>query len=154
MRRKLPAIRESAEELKQQMQSETDVRKRQRLHMLYLFASGQVHERQVAAGLLGLERNTVGRWLAAYAEGGLEALLALYLPAGPKAAVDGDNLEQLRQALAQPEGFGSYGAVQTWLAEKLGIQMEYQAVHKLVRYKLGAKLKVARPSHPKKMRSP
>jgi transposase len=154
MRRAIPPITESADELKQQMQHERDARKRQRLHMMYLFASGQVQERQAAAALLGLERNTVGRWLRTYAQGGLAALLAVHVPAGKVPAVDGENLEKLRQALAQPGGFASYGAVQTWLAETLGIQMEYQAVHKLVRYKLGAKLKVARPSHPKKKMKP
>jgi transposase len=154
MRRKVPAIKEEGGALKQQMQGERDGRKRQRLHMLYLFASGQAQERQVAARLLGVERNTVGRWLSTYEQGGLEALLAVYIPTGKVAAVEGANLAQLQQALAQPQGFGSYGEIQTWLVQTLGIEMEYQAVHKLVRYKLGAKLKVARPSHPQKTMKP
>jgi hypothetical protein len=32
----------------------------------------------------------------------------------------------------------------------LGVTLSYNATHKLVRYTLGAKLKVARPSHIKK----
>jgi hypothetical protein len=38
--------------------------------MLYLRASGQAHERQEVAPLLGAHRNTIGRWLAMHAAGG------------------------------------------------------------------------------------
>jgi len=57
-------------------------------------------------------------------------------------------------ALARPEGFASYRAVQAWIAQELGVSMSYWAVHKLVRYHLGAKLKVPRPSHPQKTKLP
>lgn len=154
MKRPLPAIHESAVELKERMQRETHPRKRQRLHMLYLFASGQSRQRQRAAELLGVDRNTVGRWLARYEQAGLDALLQVTPPPGATPAVNAQQLAQLRAALAEPQGFASYGAVQAWLHETFGIEMAYQATHKLVRYKLGAKLKVARPSHPKKTNRP
>jgi Homeodomain-like domain len=34
------------------------------------------------AQLLGVHRHTIGHWLAIYAAGGLNPLLALYVPAG------------------------------------------------------------------------
>lgn len=150
MKRPLPPIAESAEELKAQMQQATERLPRQRLHMLYLLASGQASTRQKAAELLGLHRNTIGRWLGCYEEGGLSALLEVNSPPGAVPAVNPVQEAALREALAAPQGFASYGAIQDWLADTFGIQMEYQAVHKLVRYKLGAKLKVVRPSHLKK----
>jgi Winged helix-turn helix len=44
-------------------------------------------------------------------------------------------------------GFASYGAVQEWLSQTLGVEAEYHAVYQLTHYRLKAKLKVARPQH-------
>lgn len=46
-------------------------------------------------------------------------------------------------------GFTRYGEVQQWLAETLGIEAEYHAVYQMTRYRLKAKLKVARPQNSK-----
>lgn len=51
----------------------------------------------------------------------------------------------LQQRLQQPQGFHSYGEVQQWLEQECEVQAAYKTVHKLVRYKLQAKLKVPRP---------
>ena len=71
MRKPIPTIGEEVAALKERLQHEHDGHKKPRLQMLYLLASGQAHERQAAARLLGVHRNTVGRWLALYAAGGL-----------------------------------------------------------------------------------
>jgi hypothetical protein len=63
MNRTMPMIQESADDLKHRLQQERDPRKRQRLHLLYLIASGQARRRTHAAQLLGVERTTIGRWL-------------------------------------------------------------------------------------------
>ena len=56
----------------------------------------------------------------------------------------------LAKRLQEPEhGFKSYGQVQQWLAEKLGVEAEYHAVYQMTRYRLKAKLKVARPQNRK-----
>ena len=150
MNRALPTIHESADELKQLLNRERQPAKHQRLHALYLLASGQARRRTEVATLLGVDRNTVGRWLDQYAQGGLPALLDIYIPAGKAAPLAPTQLAQLQQALQQPEGFASYNAVRQWIATNLGVTLTYNATHKLVRYKLGATLKVARPSHQKK----
>jgi hypothetical protein len=54
-------------------------------------------------------------------------------------------LEQLKQRLAQPQGFNSYGQIQQWLEAECGVVVAYRTVHQTVRYKLNAKLKVPRP---------
>ena len=76
MRTAIPPITEHADDLKHRLQREHDGHKKPRLQMLYLLASGQAQTRQEVAHLLGVHRNTIGRWLAIYAAGGLEALLA------------------------------------------------------------------------------
>jgi transposase len=151
MNRTLPVIHESADDLKHRLQQERDPRKRQRLHLLYLLATGQARRRCQAAHLLGVERNTIGRWLTRYTQGGLDALLDVYVPAGKAPALAPEQLAQLQQRLAQPDGFASYGEIQQWIATTLGVQLGYHAVHTLVHDKLRARPKVARPSHEKKV---
>jgi transposase len=146
----LPPITESADDLKHRLRHEAHPRKRQRLHLLFLIASQQVRSRSQLARVLGIARNTVTSWLSEYREGGIDGLLDLYVPAGSAPALSPEQLEQLRARLAEPHGFGSYGEVQQWLLDTLGVSMKYHAVHTLVYDKLGARLKVARQSHEKK----
>lgn len=152
MRKPIPPIHESADELKQAYLREQRPARRQRLHALYLFTSGQARYRIDAARLLGVDRNTIASWLDTYQQGGLAALLAVYIPAGKRNPLTSAQLTHLQQALAQPHGFATYGEIQRWIATTFGVQLTYNAVHKLVRYKLRAKLKVPRPSHIKKRR--
>ena len=70
MRKAMPTIVESADDLQRRLKSEPDSQKRQRRHALYLAASGQAHHRQAIAALLGVHRHRVAAWFAAYAEGG------------------------------------------------------------------------------------
>jgi transposase len=150
MRKAIPPITESAADLKQRLQREHDSPKKLRLQMLYLLASRQAHERQEVAQLLGVHRNTIGRWLAIYAAGGLEALLATYVPAGKPVSLAPDVLASLAQALHRPEGFASYEALRQWVARTHGVQIKYKTLYTLVRTRFRAKLKVPRPSHTKK----
>ena len=152
MRKPVPPIRESADDLKQRFKQERHAAKQQRLRTLYLLASGQAHYPQDVATLLGVDRNTVGRGLTLYESGGLESLLDVYIPPGKRPPLSPAQLSVLQQRLRHPDGLASYGAVRQWIAATFGVQLSYNAVHKLVRYKLRAKLKVARPSPIKKRR--
>ncbi len=149
MNKTIPPIAESEAELKKLMRQEEGVR-RQRLQVLYLLVSGQARNRSQAARVVGVHRNSVQNWLAAYAEGGLARLLRVEKAPGRTPTLTGTALDRLRAKLAEPEGFGSYGAVRDWIEAELGVAMQYETVRKLVRYRLGAKLKRARPSHIKK----
>jgi hypothetical protein len=70
MRKAMPSMTESANELPRRMTSEPDFKKRQRLPTLSLAARGQARQRQEIAALLGVHRSSVAAWVAAYAEGG------------------------------------------------------------------------------------
>lgn len=150
MRKAIPPITEQAAELKQRLQHEHDSHKKQRLQMLYLLASRQAHERQEVAQLLGVHRNTIGRWLGVYAAGGLAALLATYVPAGKPVSLAPAVLASLDQALHRPEGFASYEALRQWVRRTHGVEVKYKTLYARVRTRFKAKLKVARPSHTKK----
>jgi transposase len=149
MYRELPPITETAAELKQHLQHEHHGRKKPRLQMLYLLASGQAHTRQDVARLLGVSRNTVGRWLASYESGGLPALLELYVPAGKAPSLSPAVLANLEQALKQPHGFGSYHELRDWVERTQGVSVKYKPLYTIVRKRFKTKLKVARPSHTK-----
>jgi Homeodomain-like domain len=92
MRQALPVITADAATLKQHLQRAYDGRKRPRLQMLYLLASGQAHTRQEVAQLLGVQRHTIGHWLTISASEGLDVLLALYVPAGKPLSLPPDVL--------------------------------------------------------------
>jgi hypothetical protein len=53
--------------------------------------------------------------------------------------------ESIDKKLEEPEGFESYGEICHWLESQLGIKSKYKTVHHLVRYRLKARPKVARP---------
>jgi transposase len=150
MRQALPVITEDAETLKARLQREHDGRKRPRLQMLSLLASRQAQTRQDVARLLGVHRNTIGPWLACYEAGGLDALLAVYVPAGKPLSLPPDVLTALEQALQHPTGCASYEALRQWLKQTYHLDVNYHTLYTIVRTKLQAKLKVPRPSHTKK----
>jgi transposase len=150
MRNPVPPIREDAATLKQRLKHEHDGHKKPRLQMLYLLATRQAQDRQQVARLLGIHRNTVGRWLARYAAGGLEALLATYVSPGKPVSLAPTVLASLEQALRRPEGFASYEALRQWMAQTHHVQVKYKTLYTLVRTRFQTKLKVPRPSHTKK----
>jgi transposase len=150
MRRALPAITEDVATLKRRIQHEHDGRKQLRLQMLDVLASGQAQTRQDVARLLGVHRHTIGHWLALYEAGGLEALLALYVPAGKPLSLPPDVLAAIEQALRQPAGVASDEALRRWVQQTSHLEVNSHTLYTIVRTKFKAKLKVPRPSHTKK----
>jgi transposase len=150
MRRAIPPITETVDELRQLLRQERNVHKQQRLQMLYLLSSGQADERQEVATLLGVHRNTIGRWLATYANDGLDGLLAIYVAKGKSLSLAPNVLSSIEQALRQPTGFASYYALQQWVRKEHGLDIKYKTLYSIVRTRFKTKLKVPRPSHTKK----
>jgi transposase len=150
MNKVLPDIRESVEELKEQLRRESRTRQKERLQALYLLKSGQAKSRTQAGKLLGISRRTVGEWLDRYEQGGLERLLQIDTHTNRTYSLTPEQDACLRRKLSEPDGFPSYTAAHAWVNETFGLHLEYKAVHQIVRYRMGAKLKVARKSHTKK----
>lgn len=149
--RDFPPIKESAEQLKDLLTYEASAKRRNRLHLLFLIRAGQVQSREEAAARLLVHRNSVRGWLEAYKAGGLEQMLRIG-KTGPK-PVQKSLPTPVFNALekrVEGEGFSGYTHAQEWLRTEYGRDLPYSTVHKLVRYRLGAKLKRARPRHQKK----
>lgn len=120
--------------------------------MLFLLKTGKAESRSGAARHLGVHRNTIADWLELYEEGGIEELREIEDP-GPdpgQQSIPSGVMEELKERLSEPEGFGSYKEIQQWLAEEQDVELCYSTVHGIVRYDLEAKPKSPRPSHPKK----
>lgn len=147
----MPTITESATELQHRMKREKDLKKRQRLHALYLAASGQARHRQTIATLIGVHRHSVAAWVEAYAKGGLDQALSYRVSTPPvHRRITDAALTALQTKLNDPHGVAGYNQIRVWLAEQHQVTLSYSSVHALVRYKLHAKAKRPRPSHAKK----
>jgi len=150
MNKALPRIAESPQALQSQLRTATDPKKRSRLQALYLLASGQAPSRLVLAKLMAVHRHTIQTWLQLYEEGGLSALLTIKKAPGKRSSLTPAILIKLQARLSQNQGFSSYGEIRQYLARVHKIPLAYSTVHKLVRYRLKAKPKAPRRSHPKK----
>ena len=148
----LPPIADNLDELRRRLHNERDPKLKPRLHLLVLIKAEQVSTRQQAAAHLAVHRNTISNWLKLYQEAGLEHLLRLKEPGAPagQRCLPEPVFEALKRQLQDRDGFASYGEVQQWLCDEFGQELPYKTVHGLVRYRLKAKLKRARPSHAKK----
>jgi transposase len=142
-----PRITHPPEELKRLLTAETDGQKHQRRPALYLLQTQQARTRQQVAQRLGGHRHTVRRWLAAYARGGIPQLLTIAKAPGKSPLLSEAAQQALRERLAQPQGFASDKAIWQWLRQEYPVPIAYKTVHKLVRYRRHAKLKVPRKAH-------
>ncbi|HEX8432528.1 MAG TPA: helix-turn-helix domain-containing protein [Longimicrobium sp.] len=151
MYRPLPPIKEPLTELDARLRQERNPELRPRLHLLVLLASHSVKNQAEAAAHLALHRNTISRYLRLYRTGGLDALLQRDKGGAPgeQRSLTQPVMAALQARLAA-EGFDGYTEVHRWLADEHGVELPYATVHRLVRYRLRAKLKRARPSHAKK----
>ena len=138
-------VRESAEELKELLRTQTTASKRDRIRALYLHQSGQAQSRRQMAVMLSCAESTIYRWFKTYQNQGLEGLLAVKTSPGRPPKISEQVLIDLKKQLKTPSGFGSYGEIQEWLTEQHQLEMAYSTVHATVRYRLQAKLKASRP---------
>jgi hypothetical protein len=136
--------------LKHRRQRAHDGQKKPRFQRLYLLASGPARTRQDVAHLLGVHRHPIGRWLALSAAGGLDAWLAIDVPAGQPVSLAPAVLASLDQALQRPEGFASDEALRRWVRQTHGVEVKDNTLDALGRTRFRAKLTGPRPSHTNK----
>jgi len=139
-------VTEAPETLETLLKQEKDVRRRERLQFLYWYKTGQAKTRQALGKLLNRSQFAIGPWIDRYRRRGLTGLLHLNYHGGNLApAIPVEIQCQLKEQLAQPEGFPSDKAIQVWLKETQGLEVPYSTVFGTVKYRLKADLKVPRP---------
>ncbi|NJM75817.1 MAG: helix-turn-helix domain-containing protein [Acaryochloridaceae cyanobacterium RU_4_10] len=143
-------IKESLDEVCQLLRQSKEPKDKERLQILYWLKQDNPPTIGAIAQGIGKHRNTVQTWLLKYREGGIEAMLEVKKAPGRVRIIPKWAEASLAKRLGDPNhGFASYGAVQQWLAQTLGVEAEYHAVYQMTRYRLNAKLKVARPQNSK-----
>lgn len=142
-------IKESLVTIKELLSQQRISKSKERMQILYWLKSGQAKTVEELASLSGHHRTTISRWLSNYRRGGVNELLNIKKSTGRQRIIPLEIEDKLVEELKDPEGFASYEEVQTWLKAIWDIEMSYTSVHKLVRYRLKAKLKVPRPCHVK-----
>jgi transposase len=138
-------ITETTEELKHLLKSQKTASDKERIQLLYLLKTEQAKTVQDAAALLARNRVTLHKWLRLYRSGGLEIMLEHKPRTGRRHSIPQWAQDALNKRLQQSDGFNSYGEICQWLETQLGITAPYKTVHQLVRYRLKAAPKVARP---------
>jgi len=143
-------VKESLEDLAQRLaQTEQSVIK-ERLQVLYWLKQEIAPSISAIAKAVGKHRGTVQQWLAIYRDQGLDRLLEIKKSPGGVRVIPQWAEEALAKRLQDPgQGFTSYGEVQQWLSETLGIEAQYHTVYQMTRYRLQGKLKAARPQNSK-----
>lgn len=145
-------VKESLDEITAQLQQAKTPKDKERLQVLYWLKQDNPPSISAIAKASGKHRNTLQTWLMQYRTGGIEAMLDVKKSPGGARVIPQWAEVALAKRLQEREGFQSYGAVQQWLAETLGVEAQYHAVYQMTRYRLKAKLKVARPQHCKQDR--
>lgn len=143
-------VKESWEELRKRLRQAKTLREKERLQVLYWLKHEPAPKIKASANSLGKHRGTVQSWLSIYREEGIDSMLEIKSSPGGVRIIPQWAEKALQKRLQEHNhGFASYGAVQQWLSETLGIEAEYHAVYQMTRYRLKAKLKVARPENSK-----
>lgn len=146
-------VQEPLDDLAAQLRQATTPIAKERLQLLYWLKQDTAPSISAIAKAIGKHRNTLQRWLLLYRDGGIEAMLEIKRSSGRMPVIPKWAEAALAKRLQESEhGFASYGEVQQWLADTLGIEAEYHAVYQMTRYRLKAKLKVARPQNSKQNR--
>ena len=138
-------VQESAEYLSKSLKNTRRAFEKERLQMLWWIKTEQVTQHQELSQRLGRDGSTVTKLLQRDWRGGLSKLLEVKTAPGETPVIQGEMLNELVSKLKSPEGFSSYGQIVEWIKQEWNVQVKYKTVHSLVRYKLGAKLKVPRP---------
>ena len=115
------------------------------MQALYLLKSGLSQSITDVAEVLGVHRITVLRLFKQYREGGLSSLLKLGKSTGRPLAISSEIIAGISTKINQDScEFKSYKEIARWVEENYQVSVKYQTLHKEIRYRMKAKLKVSR----------
>ena len=103
-------IKETVGEIKEMLRREKEVKKRERIEVLWLLKTGQAENMIKASEQIGRGYWTVKKWMREYRKGGLEKMMVVGHGGGKPPSIPKEVQEQLEKRLKQREGFSSYKA--------------------------------------------
>jgi putative transposase len=138
-------IGDTVTELKIIMSQQRTITNRQKVQALYLLKSGLNPSITDVAELVGVHRITVLRLFKQYSEGGLSLLLKLGQSTGRPRAISSEIIAGISTKINEEScEFKSYKEIVRWVEENYQVSVKYQTLHKQIRYRMKAKLKVPR----------
>jgi transposase len=138
-------IEDTGIELKIIRSQQRTVTNRQKVQALYLLKSGLSQSITDVAEVLGVHRITVQRWFKQYREGGLSSLLKPGKSTGRPRAISSEIIAGISTKINEEScEFKSYKEIARWVEENYQVSVKYQTLHKQIRYRMKAKLKVPR----------
>jgi transposase len=138
-------IIEERTDLKRPLQQETRGRPQERLQALYLLKTGQVQNATELPYLLGRSYSTLKNWLKIYRQRGLNGLLELHHGGGKSLSLSNPVLTHLQERLRNPQGFGDYKEIQSWLKTTYDKDIPYKTLWGIVHNRFQARPKIVRP---------
>ena len=97
------------------------------------------------AKLWRVPKITLQRWFKQYNEGGLLSLLKRGQSTGRPRAISSETIAGISTNINQGScEFKSYKEIARWVEENYQVSVNYQTLHKQIRYRMKAKLKVPR----------
>ena len=144
-------IEDNVTELKIIMSQQRTVTNRQKVHALYLLKSGLSQSITDVAEVLGVHRIIVQKWLKQYNEGGMSSLLKLRRSTGRPRVISSEVIAGISTKISEEScEFKRYKEIAAWVEDNYQVSIKYQTLHKQVRYRMKAKLKVPRRLSSKK----
>lgn len=144
----------TALELTRILSEQRTITNRQKIQALYWLKAGYSQSLTDVAERLGVHRITVHRWLKQYSAGGLAELLKRGRSTGRPRVIPPAVIAGISQKLSDDSSeFKTYKEIGKWVEENYNISVKYQTLHKHLRYRMKAKLKVPRRSKIKKYNS-
>jgi hypothetical protein len=123
MKKPIPARHASPAALHPLLHAESAVPRHHRVQTRDLLQTQLARTRRQVARRLGVSRQTVGRWLAAYAVGGSTRMLTIAKAPGQPPVRSPAIRQARRERLAPPEGFASDTALWPWLQHEDGLSI-------------------------------
>ncbi len=138
-------IEDIVTELKIIMSQQWTVTNRHKVQEVYLLKSGLSQSITDVAEVWRVHRITLQRWFKQYSEGGLSSLLKLGQSTGKSRAISSEIIAEISTKINEDScEFKSYKEIAISVEENYQLSVKHQTLHKQIRYRMKAKLKVPR----------
>lgn len=144
------AVREDSEYLKKMMLQEKDGRKKERIHILYLFKTGICKTAEDLSEKTGRSRNTVSGRIKKYKAGGTGLLCKREASPGRTSVLTDDEKHIIQEKLCDTEGSGSYNKIGEYIENETGKKIDIKTLYHICHHELKAVSKVPGPYNPKR----
>ena len=137
---------DTPEALKEAYQSQTDVRTRTRLHLLWLVRDGW--QIKPAADAVGVHYRSAQRWIEWYRDGGLDEVMSRRMGGvGQRRFLSDDQERELVREVGSGR-FRTAGEIADWVESEWGVRFKGNSIYSVLE-RLGCSPKVPRSRHEK-----